>query len=92
MSRQEPTAEDLFEFPCLFPIKVMGLRTDDFATTVVAVLLRHVPDFDAKSVEMRASSGGKYLSITCTFMAHSRVQLDEVYQALSHHPAVSMVL
>ena len=41
---------------------------------------------------MRASSGGKYLSVTCTINATSREQLDNLYRDLSSHPMVSMVL
>ncbi len=84
--------DDLFHFPCSFPLKIIGHRSDDFVQTVRDILLQHVPDFSSEEMEMRASSGGKYLSITCTFMASSRIQLDGLYQALSRHPAVTMVL
>jgi len=86
------TEETLLEFPCDFPLKIMGTRTDDFAQTVVEIVLRHAPDFQAESVEMRASSAGKYLSVTCTVRAESREQLDRLYRELSGHPAVKVVL
>jgi putative lipoic acid-binding regulatory protein len=86
------TEETLLEFPCDFPIKVMGTRTDDFARTVVEIVLRHAPDFQAGSIEMRPSSAGKYLSVTCTVRAESREQLDRLYRELSAHPAVKVVL
>lgn len=82
----------LLEFPCDFPIKIMGSRTDDFAQTMVAIVLRHAPDFAAESVEMRASSSGNYLSVTCTIRATSKLQLDALYQELSGHPLVKVVL
>ncbi len=82
----------LLTFPCDFPIKVMGLRSDDFAQTVVAIVLRHAPDFRPETVEMRASGRGNYLSVTCTVQAQSRAQLDGLYRALTAHPAVKMVL
>ena len=84
--------ETLLEFPCDFPIKIMGSRTDDFAQTMVAIVLRHAPDFAAESVEMRASSSGNYLSVTCTIRATSKPQLDALYQELSGHPLVKVVL
>jgi uncharacterized protein len=86
------TEETLLEFPCDFPIKVMGSRTDDFAQTVVEIVLRHAPGFQAESIEMRPSSAGKYLSVTCTVRAESRPQLDALYRELSGHPAVKVVL
>ena len=87
--RQEDT---LLEFPCDFPIKIMGSRSDDFAQTMVEIVLRHAPDFTAESVEMRASSSGNYLSVTCTVRATSKPQLDALYRELSGHPMVKIVL
>lgn len=84
--------ETLLEFPCDFPIKIMGGRTDDFTQTMVDIVLRHAPDFVAESVEMRASSGGKYLSVTCTIRATSKQQLDDLYRELTGHPSVKVVL
>lgn len=86
------TEESLLEFPCDFPLKIMGARSDDFAQTVVAIVLRHAPDFRAETVEMRASGAGNYLSVTCTVRARSRAQLDDLYRELSAHPAVKLVL
>lgn len=84
--------DTLLEFPCEFPIKIMGERRDDFAQTMVAIVLSHAPDFIAESVEMRASSGGKYLSITCTIRATSKPQLDNLYRELTAHPMVKVAL
>ena len=82
----------LLEFPCAFPIKIMGARVDDFAQTVLDVVLRHAPDFDAATMQMRPSSKGNYLSITCTVNATSQAQLDALYVELSSHPLVKVVL
>ncbi|MGL1833502.1 YbeD family protein [Rhodocyclaceae bacterium SMB388] len=84
--------ETLIEFPCDFPIKVMGARVEGFAQTIVEVVLRHDPTFDPASVEMRPSSKGNYLSLTCTVRAVSQGQLDGLYRALSGHPLVKVVL
>ncbi len=84
--------DSLIEYPCDFPIKIMGVRSDDFARNMVDIVLRHAPDFLAERVEMRASSGGAYLSVTCTIRAVSREQLDKLYRELSAHPAVKVVL
>ena len=84
--------QSLLKFPCDFPIKVMGQRQDGFAQTVLEVVLRHAPDFDAAAMEMRPSTKGNYLSLTCTFRAVSREQLDALYRELSAHPLVKVVL
>lgn len=84
--------ETLIEFPCDFPIKVFGLAQQGFAQAVAEVVLRHDRDFDPSTLEMRSSSGARYLSLTCTIRATSREQLDALYQELSTHPLVKMVL
>ena len=79
-------------FPCDFPIKVMGRKQQGFAQEVMDVVRRHAPDFDPKTVEMRPSRQGRYLSVTCVVRATSREQLDALYQDLCDHPGVVMVL
>ena len=82
----------LLEFPCEFPIKIMGARVDDFAQVVLEVVLTHAPDFDAATMQMRPSAKGNYLAITCTVNATSQAQLDALYIELSSHPMVKVVL
>jgi putative lipoic acid-binding regulatory protein len=80
------------QFPTDFPIKVMGRRVDGFAQAIVEVVQLHAPDFDASTLEMRASKDGNYLSVTATIHATSREQLDNLYRALTSHPLVKVVL
>lgn len=84
--------ETLLEFPCAFPLKIMGLSSNALAQTVLEIVRRHAPDFDGATMEMRASSGGKYVSLTCTINATSKAQLDALYRELSGHPMVKVVL
>ncbi len=84
--------DSLIEFPCDFPIKIMGATRDGFAQAVLDVVAKYAPDFDAASMEMRPSSGGKYLSLTCTIRAVSKAQLDALYMELTAHPFVKIVL
>lgn len=84
--------QTLLQFPCDFPIKVMGRRQDGFAQAMLEVVLRHAPDFDAAVMEMRPSAKGNYMSLTCTIRAVSRAQLDALYAELSAHPLVKVVL
>jgi len=85
-------AASLIEYPCDFPLKIMGKSQDGFAQAVLGVVRTHAPDFDGASMDMKASSGGKYVSLTCTIRATSRAQLDALYKALCDHPLVVMVL
>lgn len=79
-------------FPCDFPIKIMGRKQPGFAQSVTAIVLKHAPDFQPASIEMRPSRQGTYLSLTCTVRAVSREQLDNLYRELCDHPGVVMVL
>lgn len=85
-------ADELFDFPSAFPIKVMGDNVDGFAEAMVSVAMQFDPGFDAATVERRPSRGDKYLGLTLTITATSRDQLDEIYRTLSSHPMVKVVL
>ncbi len=86
----EPAAA--LAFPTAFPIKILGRREARFTKRVLEIVLRHAPDFEPATVEMRPSRKGKYLSLTVVVNAVSREQLDALYQELCDHPAVVMVL
>lgn len=82
----------LLEFPCEFPLKIMGAADAEFAASIAAVVVRHAPDFDTATMEMRPSKAGNYLALTCTVRAVSQVQLDALYRELTAHPMVRVVL
>lgn len=82
----------LIEYPCDFPLKIFGKQQAGFAQAVLEVVNKHDPGFLAASMEMRTSKTARYVSLTCTIRATSRVQLDAIYQDLCDHPMVVMVL
>ncbi|ARU03390.1 DUF493 domain-containing protein [Comamonas serinivorans] len=84
--------EEILTFPQDFPIKVMGADVDGFVHAVTTVAREFDPTFDASTIELRPSSGGKYLGVTVTVRATSREQLDNLYRALTSHPMVKVVL
>jgi putative lipoic acid-binding regulatory protein len=82
----------LIEFPCKFPIKVMGETQEIFSSTIINLIQTIVPSFNAEHIEMRASSNGKYISLTCSVDVVSQAQLDDVYRLLTSHPLVKYTL
>jgi putative lipoic acid-binding regulatory protein len=88
----DPRKESLIEYPCDFPIKVMGARVDGFAEAMAAVAQQFDPSFNPATIEMRPSKAGNYLSVTLTIKATSREQLDNLYRALTSHPMVKVAL
>lgn len=79
-------------FPCEFPVKVMGINTDTFENEIFMIANQHVPNLGEGAIRSRPSSSAKYLSVTVTFTAKDREQLDNLYRALNKHPDVKMVL
>lgn len=93
ISMQEHSSQtSLIEYPSRFPIKVMGENAEGFVHAITQIARRFDPSFDAATVELRPSSGSKYLGVTITVNATSRDQLDELYRTLSTHPMVKVVL
>lgn len=84
--------DSLIEFPCSFPIKVMGASVPHFAETIGAAVRELVPDFDPATISQRKSAQNKYTALTVTIRATSREQLDSVYTMLTSHPLVKVVL
>jgi len=85
-------ADSLIEYPSDFPIKVMGATHVDFAATIIDVVLEFDPTFHIDRMEVRPSAKGNYTGLTVTVRATSRVQLDDLYRALSAHPMVKIVM
>ncbi len=83
---------ELLDYPCDFPVKILGHTQAGFAQAILEVVQRHAPDFDGSTLELRASKRRKYLSVTCVIRATSREQLDNLYRELCDHPMVVMVL
>jgi len=91
-AESEPRKDSLIEYPSQFPIKVMGVKVEGLVAAITHIAHQFDPVFDASTIELRESKGGKYLGITITVTATSREQLDELYRTLSTHPMVKVVL
>ena len=87
-----PKEQSLIEYPCDFPIKVMGLQVPGYVEAFVLVARQFDAGFDEATLEKRPCSNARYLGLTLTVRATSREQLDELYRTLSTHPMVKVVL
>ncbi len=92
MNALNPDPNSLLNFPCEFPIKIIGLFDPDFEQLVIEIVRQHCQDLKDQAIRTRTSRGGKYVSITIEITAHNRLQLDNLYIQLSQHPKVFMVL
>ena len=80
------------EFPCPYPIKVMGVAGSELHTVVCSVMTRHDPAFDITSLSIRDSAQGNYQSVTVTIVATGTEQLQAIFADLKASPCVKMVL
>ena len=85
-------AETILEFPCEFPIKVMGKASESFETAVYHIIKQNVDELKEDAITTRTSGKGTYLSITLTITAQSQHQLDTIYEQLSACEQVIMAL
>lgn len=70
----------------------MGRDTHEFHAAVAAILAEHVAPMESLNVTRQASSAGRFVSLTVSFTAESRAQLDALYRALSGDPHVLVAL
>jgi uncharacterized protein len=80
------------KFPCDFPIKIVGVANDEFEISVLTIFRQHFPDLSETAISARHSRDNKYLSLTVTVHAHSKEQLDKLYQDLTACEQVLMAL
>ncbi len=86
----EPMPELIF--PCEYPLKVIGKDEDDFFTFVRELVSRHVPGLPEEAFTTRSSRAGTYLSVSVTFIAQSRAQVDALYRELGLNPRVLVAM
>ena len=82
----------MIEFPCDYPVKIMGPHKSGFRRKILDIVRRHAPDFLEEGLQERQSRNGKYLSITVTIQATGEDQLAALWQDLKDSGHVSLVL
>ena len=90
MSESEP--DKLLQFPCSFPIKMMGRADAAFSDTAISLVEQHVGKVAADAIQTSASRNGNFLSVTVTIDAKSQEQLDSIYNDLSNHEDILVAL
>ena len=86
------TKEDIFNFPCEYPIKIFGENQPDFQKTVCNIVEGHTGKLHENQSAIKYSSKGKYISLTIRIIVTSRQQLDTINQDLQSCPLVSYLL
>jgi len=87
--QQEPPR---IEFPCRYPVKVMGMAGDEFRAATISIFEKHGSTITETDISIRASNGGNYEALTVTITANGIEHLEAVFADLKVHPLVRMVL
>lgn len=88
------TAEDppKIEFPCDYPIKVLGDAVPDFTQIVIDVVMVHAPTLDPSTVTFRDSGKGRFRAVTLIICATGVAQLEAIFEDLKATGIVKMVI
>lgn len=84
--------ESIIEFPCEFPIKMMGKDSPEFRVTAISLVEVHVGPIAEELIQINVSGKGNFVSVTVTVTATSQQQLDDIYRDVSGHDDVLMAL
>jgi len=90
MSDEQNSNDELWEFPCDFMFKAMAYAVEGVEDEIVNAIQQHVPgDYVPK---LNPSKTGKYVSVTVSFTATSKQQLDDVYISVNALESVKFCL
>ncbi len=89
---EQPPEAPKIEFPCDYPIKVMGRSCETFEAVILEVFERHAPGFDEQTVIAKLSSKGTFTSLNITITATGQAQLEALHQDLLATGHVTMVI
>lgn len=92
MKKETNNTDELFDFPCQFPIKIMGRCDCELEILVLEVINRHVSNLSENALTTRPSTKGNFMSVTVTITATSRAQIDNIYLELTAREEVLMAL
>lgn len=80
------------EYPCAYPIKVVGEHSEDFARIILAIVQLHDPLVREEHMRSRASSQGRYVSLHIEFTAQSPEHIAALHADLKASGRVQIVL
>lgn len=86
------TEASILEFPCEFPIKMMGRDTPEFRGLARSLVENRAGAVADSAVQAAISRNGHFVSVTVTITATSQQQLDDIYRDVSGHDDVLMAL
>ncbi len=89
MTEQQPPK---IEFPCAYPIKILGNAREDFIDRVFEIVQAHAPEVERNNIITRDSRKGTFMSVHIVIVATGVDQLHNIHQSLLTYDAVKMVI
>jgi putative lipoic acid-binding regulatory protein len=80
------------EYPCRYPIKVIGEDVDDYPNTIIRIIREHAPDLKDEDISFRSSRHGKYLAVNVIIVAQGEQQIENIFNDLKASGRTAMVL
>ena len=92
MTEQEQQDAPKIEFPCQYPIKVVGRAAPDYQQFVIDIIQKHAADLDLDTVKLQPSRHGNFCSVRFTITATGVDQLEAIFEELKASGRVTMVI
>jgi len=89
---EEKNLESLIDFPCEFPIKILGKDNDVFENTVSQIMAKHHQKYSEISVKKNNSKNKNYIALTWVVNVNNQYELDNIYKDLSKDKNILFVL
>ena len=80
------------EFPCSYPIKIIGKATAGYEQEVISIVEKHAGKIATDRIQIHPSKRQNYLSVNVTIVATGEDQLRKLFQDLKTIKSVKMVL
>jgi hypothetical protein len=84
--------ESFMTFPCDFPLKIIGKNSPLFVEQVEHIIQKYFSNAEEVQLVSNVSQHGNYIAITATIRVYDQATLDALYQELTQHPDMKMVL
>ena len=80
------------EFPCDFPLKIIGVASSNFISDITEIILKHYPNTSSAKITSKRSKQSNYIAITVILHVFDQESLDALYHELTQYPGIKMVL
>lgn len=83
---------DIPLYPANIALKVFIDNEEPLKNEIIDIIKQAFPKVKKKDITSSESSNQKYLSLTFLIHVQQKEDIDKLYETLSHHPKVKMVL